>query len=243
MKSVKKICALVLSTALITSMSTSAFALGNIKYTDEEFADLLSKINAEYGTDIQVMSESDCTKYDITDFQPRADFEHGDLEETLRYIAEVMIPQFDCATQEADAAFELVSHETNDAAGNESFSAALNDMSSEFEMSTLNNDRPIIVAAEKEIKYATATASAYVEKDNYGNTVWGSVTAKGCDSDPQSGEFWFVAQPEDITVTHADGRRTLMWKGEGVYWCFLNGEKCKVKTGKQTAEMYISNYV
>ena len=96
MKSAKSICALVLSVVLIMSMSTVAFAAESPTDTSDEISAILASINAEYGTNIHVLSDNELAKYGLTNAEPQSmpNYEQVDLEETLRYISEVQIPQF-----------------------------------------------------------------------------------------------------------------------------------------------------
>ena len=110
MKSAKSICALVLSVVLIMSMSTVAFAADSTADTSDEISAILASINAEYGTNIHVLSDNELAKYGLTNAEPQSmpNYEQVDLEETLRYIAEVQIPQFERTTEEAIAVMESV---------------------------------------------------------------------------------------------------------------------------------------
>ena len=218
LKSAKSICALVLAVVLLLSMSTVAFAADNVIDTEEEISAVLEKINAEYGTNIHVLSESELAQYGLTAAEPQAtkSYELVDLEETLRYIAEVQIPQFERTTQEANAVMASLS------------SGA----------SVLSTTADTVIAT-KDIDYATAGAEAYITTDSYGNTVWGSIVRGLCYTDMYQ-ETWFMAS--NPTVTHTDGKRTLYWIGEGDYCAYINGTHYYLYSGTQYASMYVGNY-
>ena len=152
-KSVKRLCVLVFTVILFISMSAVAFAADTTD-TEEEISAVLAKINAEYGTNIYVLAESELIKYGLvdTDSQAISSSEPVNLEETLRYIAEVQIPQFERTTQEARIAMLVVSNGMN-------------------VLSTTDNS----VIASKAIDYATAAVEAYITTDSDGNTVWGNI--------------------------------------------------------------------
>lgn len=218
LKSAKSICALVLAVVLLLSMSTVAFAADNVIDTKEEISAVLEKINAEYGTNIHILSESELAQYGLTAAEPQAtkSYERVDLEETLRYIAEVQIPQFERTTQEANAVMASLS------------SGA----------SVLSTTADTVIAT-KDIDYATAGAEAYITTDSYGNTVWGSIVRGLCYTDMYQ-ETWFMAS--NPTVTHTDGRRTLYWTGEGDYCAYINGTHYYLYSGTQYASMYVGDY-
>lgn len=218
LKNARSLCALVLSVVFLLSMSTVAFAADNTTDTEDEISAILAKINAEYGTNIHVLSESELAQYGLTDAEPQtaASYEFVDLEKTLRYIAEVQIPQFERTTQEANAVIAALSGEAN----------AL----------SITADT---VIAKKDIDYATAGAEAYITTDSYGNTVWGSIVRGLCYTDMYQ-ETWFMAS--NPTVTHTDGRRTLYWTGEGDYCAYINGTHYYLYSGTQYASMYAGDY-
>lgn len=146
LKSAKSICALVLAMVLLMSMSTVAFAADNTIDTEEDISSVLARINAEYGTNIRELSESELIQYGLTAAEPQAakSCEPVDLEETLHYIVEVQIPQFERTTQEANAV-----------------KAMLFDEVSKFGTTAGT------VVARKAIDYATAAVEAYITNDSY----------------------------------------------------------------------------
>lgn len=229
LRNAKSLCALVLSVVLIMSMSTVAFAADNTIDTEDEISAVLAKINAEYGTNIHVLSDSELAKYGLTDAEPQAmtNYELVDLEETLRYIAEVQIPQFERTSQEAIAAMESVG-----------IDPATMTMTTNNGASVLNATSDPVIAT-KEIDYAIAGAEAYITEDSYGNTVWGSILTGLCYSNMYQ-ETWFMAL--NPTVTHIDGRRTLYWTGTGDYCAYINGTQYYLYSGTQYASMYVGNY-
>lgn len=229
LRNAKSLCALVLSVVLIMSMSTVAFAADNTIDTEDEISAVLAKINAEYGTNIHVLSDSELAKYGLTDAEPQAmtNYELVDLEETLRYIAEVQIPQFERTSQEAIAAMESVG-----------IDPATMSLTTDNEVSILNATSDPVIAT-KAIDYAIAGAEAYITKDSYGNTVWGSILTGFCYSNMYQ-ETWFMAL--NPTVTHIDGRRTLYWTGTGDYCAYINGTQYYLYSGTQYASMYVGNY-
>lgn len=229
LKNAKSLCALVLSVVLIMSMSTVAFAADNTINTEDEISAVLARINAEYGTNIHVLSDSEFAKYGLTDAEPQTMTALGivDLEETLRYIAEVQIPEFERTTQEAIADMESVGIDPTTMS-----------MSAVNEVNALNvTSDPVI--ATKEIDYAIAGAEAYITEDSYGNTVWGSILTGLCYSNMYQ-ETWFMAL--NPTVTHIDGRRTLYWTGTGDYCAYINGTQYYLYSGTQYASMYVGDY-
>ena len=229
LKNAKNLCALVLSAALIMSMSTVAFAADNTTDTVDEVSAVLARINAEYGTNIHVLSDSELAKYGLTDAEPQttAALETVDLEETLRYIAEVKIPEFERTTQEAIAAMKSVG-----------IDPATMRMTDGNEADALNAASDPVIAT-KEIDYAVAGAEAYITEDSYGNTVWGSILKGLCYSNMYQ-ETWFMAL--NPTVTHIDARRTLYWTGTGDYCSYINGTQYYLYSGTQYASMYVGNY-
>lgn len=217
MKSAKSLCALVLSVVLVMSMSTVAFAADNTINTEKEISAVLTEINAEYGTNIHVLSESELAQYGLPTAEPQTvkTFEPVDLEETLRYIAEVQIPQFERTTQEAKAV-----------------------MASSGEMSMFGTTASSIIAT-KAIDYATAAVEAYITTDSYGNTVWGNIVKSYCDTNMYQSTY-FIANT--TTATHMDGRRTIYWTGEGDYISYINGTHYYLYSGTQYASMYVGDY-
>lgn len=227
MKNAKSLCALVLSVVLIMSMSTVAFAADNTIDTEDEISVVLARINAEYGTNIHVLTDEELAKYGLTDAEPqsRATYNVVDLEETLRYIAEVKIPQFERTTQEAVMAMESVG-----------ISPVTMNINDEAAVLSATSDS---VIATKAIDYAIAGAEAYITEDSYGNTVWGSILNGFCYSNMYQ-ETWFMAL--NPTVKHIDGRRTLYWTGTGDYCAYINGTQYYLYSGTQYASMYVGNY-
>lgn len=218
LKSAKSICALVLSMVLLISMSTVAFAADNTIDTEEEISAMLARINAEYGTNIRVLSESELVQYGLTAAEPQAakSSETVDLEETLRYVAEVQIPQFERTTQEAKAVVAAASGEMNE------FSAAASS-----------------IIATKAIDYATAAVEAYITTDSYGNAVWGNILKSYCDTNMYQSTC-FIAN--STTAKHMDGRRTIYWTGDGDYVAYINGSHYYLYSGTQYASMYVGDY-
>lgn len=218
LKSAKSICALVLSIVLIMTMSTVAFAADKDIDTEEEISAVLARINAEFGTNIHVLSESELARYGFTAAESQAakSCEPVDLEVTLRYIAEVQIPKFKQTTQEAKAIITNISTNTN-------------------LLSTSAN--PVI--ATKAIDYATAAVEAYITTDSYGNTVWGNILRSYCDTNMYQSTC-FVAT--NTTATYMDGRRTIYWTGDGDYIAYLNGSHYYLYSGTQSTSMYVGNY-
>lgn len=216
LKSAKSICALLLATALL--MSTVAFAADNTIDTEEEISAVLAKINAEYDTNIRVLSESELIQYGLTaaEMQAAKSYEPVDLEETLHFIAEVQIPQFEHTTREAKAA-------TVAAFG---------------EMSAFGTTASPIIAT-KAIDYATAAVEAYITTDSYGNTVWGNILKSYCDTNMYQ-TTCFIAN--STSATHMDGRRTIYWTGDGDYIAHINGSYYYLYSGTQYASMYVRDY-
>lgn len=218
LKNAKIICSLALAMALLLSMPTYAFAADITIDTEEEISAVLARINAEYGTNIHVLSESELVQYGLTaaEAQSSKSCELVDLEEYLRYIAEVRIPQFECTTQEAKAAMAITSNE----------------------ISTLNTTASSIIAT-KAIDYATAAVEAYITKDSYGNTVWGSILKSYCDTNMYQ-PTCFIAT--NTTATHIDDKKTIYWTGDGDYIAYINGSHYYLYSGKQHASMYVGDY-
>lgn len=227
---IRNIFALVLSAVLIMAMSTVVFAADNTINTEDEISAVLAKINAEYGTNIHKLTDSELAKYGMTDAEPQdmAYYDHVDLEETLRYIAEVKIPQFERTSQEAISTTECLG-----------IDLTTMDLTTSNDSSVRKADEDPIIAT-KPIDYALAGAQAYITKDSYGNTVWGSVVTALCYSNMYQ-DIWFMTYTP--SVTHIDGRRTLYWTGTGDYFAYINGVQYYLYTGAQYAEMYVGNYV
>lgn len=217
LRNAKSICALVLAMVLCISLSTVAFAADNTTDTEDEISAVLARINAEYGTNIHVLTESELAKYGLTGAEPAATtYEVVDLEATLRYIAEVQIPQFERTTQEAQAAMTAFSGD----------------------MSALNAAANTVIATEN-IDYATAAVEAYITKDAYGNTVWGSIVDSYSYYSPSTSICFLTASTNAV---HADGRRTILWTGDGDYLSNINGVYYYLYSGIQYASMYAADY-
>lgn len=218
MKRGRNICALVLSMALFLSMSTVAFAADNTIDSEKEVADVLLRINTEYGTNIHELSESELAQYGLTaaDTQVITSHDLVDLEKTLRYIAEVQIPQFERTTQEAKSAMAT----------------------SPDEMSVFSTTRSSVIAT-KSIDYATAAVEAYLTTDSYGNTIWGSVLKSYCDTNMNQSTC-FIAN--STSATRIDGSRTIRWTGSGDYISNINGNYYYLYSGTQYAYMYAADY-
>lgn len=218
LKNRRSLWALALSMMLLMSMSTVAFAADDTINNEDEISTILAKINAEYGTNIHVLSENELAQYGLIDAEPQtaATYEIVDLEETLRYIAEVQIPKFERTSQEANSVIAALSGEAN----------ALSVTAG-------------TVIAKKDIDYATAGAEAYITTNSYGNTVWGSIVKGLCYTNMYQ-ETWFMAS--NPTVTHTDGKRTLYWTGEGDYCAYINGTQYYLYSGTQYASMYVGDY-
>ena len=218
LKKATSFCALLLSAALVTSAPAAAFATENRFGSGEEISDVLDKINAEYGTNIQVLTEQELACYGITatETQTKSSYECGNLEETLRYIAEVRIPQFKQITQEAKAILSAVSGGTA-AAG------------------TASNT----VIAIRAIDYATAAVEAYRTTDSYGNTIWGNILRAYCETNIYQPTYFVSANP---TAFCMDNNRTICWMGEGNYMAYINGSHYYLYSGTQYAYMSIEDY-
>lgn len=216
-KSVKRLCVLVFTVILFISMSAVAFAADTTD-TEEEISAVLAKINAEYGTNIYVLAESELIKYGLvdTDSQAISSSEPVNLEETLRYIAEVQIPQFERTTQEARIAMLVVSNGMN-------------------VLSTTDNS----VIASKAIDYATAAVEAYITTDSDGNTVWGNILKSYCDTNMYQSTCFIATS---TTAVHTDRKRTIYWTGDGDYIAYINGTHYYLYSGKQYASMYVGDY-
>lgn len=218
LRNAKSICALVLAMVLCISLSTVAFAADNTTDTEDEISAVLARINAEYGTNIHVLTERELAKYGLTAAEPAAaaTYEVVDLEETLRYIAEVQIPQFERTTQEANAVIAALSSNTS------------------VPTPTANT-----IIATKDIDYATAGAEAYITTNSSGNAIWGSIIRGLCYTDMYQ-ETWFMAS--NPTVTHTNGKKTLYWTGSGDYCSYINGTHYYLYSGTQYASMNVNDY-
>ena len=223
----KKVLALAISMIMLLSVfPVSAFAAEqSVTYTQNAIEDILAEINAEYGTNIHILTNNEKQQYGIsaTNIPTMTTSELADLESELRHIAEYEIPEYERTTQEAMQAIARV---------NEQLSA---NIITQFAVNASYN--PIF--AVKAIDYATAVAEAYITEDYYGNTVWGSIVSKDCITD-KTQVRWFYA--ENPTVSRIDGGRTLYWVGEGDYCATIDGVQYFLSSGTQYAEMYIGNY-
>ena len=218
LRNAKSICMLVLAMVLCMSLPSVAFAAGNTTNYEDDISAVLTRINAEYGTNIHVLTESELEKYGLTAAEPAAAtaFDGVDLEEALRYIAEVQIPQFERTTQEAQTAMAALSGD----------------------MSVLRATSSKVTATE-EIDYATAVVVAYITEDAYGNAVWGDIVESDCYTSI-SQTTYFMAN--STSATHADARRTIHWTGEGDYISNINGNYYYLYSGTQYASMYAADY-
>lgn len=223
LKKSKNMCAMMLAVALLLSLSTVAFATNNTAETDEEISAVLQKINAEYGTNIHIMSEEELAQYGLTDTDSpvTSTYENVDLEETLRYICEVQIPQFDQNTQEANAIIAKLASDDG--------------VEEKINLAAVKGT----VIAEKDIDYATAGAEAYISKDAHGNTIWGKIVHGMCRTNQYQETSFMANHP---SVTHKDNNRTLYWTGEGDYFSYINGKHYYLRSGTQYASMSISSY-
>ena len=96
---------------LIMSMSFPASALdGSTKEMYNSVDSMLSELNEEYGTDFHILSADemksfgldkyyDVDKYGLT--KEWTEQELLQLEKTLRYVAEIKIPEYEIRTQQA----------------------------------------------------------------------------------------------------------------------------------------------
>ncbi len=217
LRNAKSICALVLAMVLCMSLSTVAFAADNTTDTEDEISAVLARINAEYGTDIHILTESELAKYGLTAAEPVATtYEVVDLEETLRYIAEVQIPQLERTTQEAQAAMAALSSDTG----------------------ALGTAANTVIATES-IDYATAAVEAYITEDSYGNVVWGSIVKAYCVTNIMQSTYFMATS---TSATHTDARRTIHWTGNGDYISNINGNYYYLYSGTQYASMYAKDY-
>lgn len=219
LKNIKSICVLLLAIVLCMSLPTVAFAAGNITDTEEDISAVLARINAEYGTDIHILTESELAKYGLTAAEPAAatTCEVVDLEETLRYIAEVQIPQFERTTQEAQAAIATLSNDTS------------------VLLSTAANT----VIATESIDYATAAVEAYITKDSYGNVVWGNIVKSYCITNITQSTYFMA---NSTSATRTNGNKTISWTGSGDYISNINGNHYYLYSGTQYASMYAKDY-
>lgn len=219
----KRICAIMLVLALFIPCTTVVFAANEVIDSDEEIAEVLERINSEYGTQICVIPDEDFayTGFEDESLDMSDTYQNVDLETTLRYICEIKIPQIDRMTQEAT---DVMSMPSNDEILDEE--------------SCLMATRGTVVA-KKNIEYATAYVEAYVSQDSQGNAIWGRIIDKRCLPHTNEKTLFVCDSP---TVTHKDGNRTLYWVGDGDYYSYINGKRYYLRSGTQYASMYISSY-
>lgn len=221
----KRLFALVTAIAICTSMSTivSAADVENVVHA-KTVDSVIAQINAEYGTNIHILTQEELEKYDLpmTATQTCEDIDIVSLEEELRHVAEVEIPQFEHITQDALRAATSVNFETNGIS----------------DINTVKASGPVI--AKKAINYATAGAKAYITKDSYGNNIWGNVENVYCYTNMYQSRWFLSVNP---SVTRIDGRGTLYWKGTGDYCAYINGQQYYLYSGTQYAEMYVGKYI
>lgn len=100
--------AIILSVVLCLFTTVVLAAETEPVYGVEDITAVLKKINTEYGTNMHVLSDSELAELGLTatESQPITAFELKELEEHMRYVAEVQIPQFERETQEAIAIME-----------------------------------------------------------------------------------------------------------------------------------------
>lgn len=224
----KKFLTMVLCGTLVMPVSATV-TTKDTEYATDDVSAVLEKINTEYGTNIYVVSAEELSQYGIDSATSRSieSYETVDLEETLRYLVEVKIPEFERTTQEAIMVMQEL--------GIDTLTASSSTIATDQVMFT--SDEPIIATAE--IDYAIAGAEAYLTENGYGNTVWGTILAGLCYSNMYQ-DIWFLAP--NPTVTAIDGRRTLYWTGDGSYYAYINGVQYHLDDGTQYASMYAENY-
>lgn len=226
----KRIVSMFLSIALITIMSpTFAFASS----ADSEIDAVLAKINAEYGTNIRVVTpEEALEKYGMSlDKAPTSTTkqELSNLEDELRQIALTEIPQFEITSQKA-----LEKMKENGISFED-----LKTVTGSSNVVTPAAASTLVTAAES-IDYAIAMADIYIVEDAFGNTRWGVVERAYCYS-VLTWERSYVAGT--ISTTIIDLGRTCYWQANGDYMAYINGTLYYIGSGYQYAEMYVGNYV
>lgn len=209
---------------LLSVFPVSVFAAEqSATFTQNAIEDMLSEINAEYGTNIHILTANFEKKQYGASAPIIPTLTNSELENELRYIAKYEIPEYEHTTQEAIQAIAHI---------NEQLSTNIATQSS---VNALYNP----VLAVKTIDYATAVAEAYITEDYYGNTVWGSIVGKDCITDKTQVRWFYTENPD---VSRIDGGRTLYWVGEGDYCATIDGVEYFLSSGTQYAEMYIGNY-
>lgn len=110
--------AIILSVVLCLSTTVVLAAETEPVYGVEDITAVLEKINTEYGTNMHVLADSELAELGLTatESQPITASELKELEEHMRYIAEVQIPQFERETQEAIAIMESLGIDSDTAA-------------------------------------------------------------------------------------------------------------------------------
>lgn len=226
----KKIIAIALSILMLLAIfPVSAFAAEYPAIdTQKAIDDILTEINAEYGTNIHILTNSEKQPYEVSsaNIPTMTASKLADLKNELRHIAEYEIPEFERTTQEAMQVIARVN------------TSLCTDI--EFPEATVTAYDYDPLFAIKAIDYAVAAAEAYITKDRYGNTVWGSVINKFCITDRTQSRWFYAASP---TVSRIDGGRTLYWVGTGDYCATIDGVQYFLSSGTQYAEMYVGNYI
>lgn len=221
MKTTSKLLKCIVATFVVAIMALSVSAVAFAAETETRTVEtVIASINAEYGTNIHPLSNEELEKYGLPQNSNKT-MEEADLdalETQLRYIAEVEIPRFKQATQEAMEKERQKIIDEIDVSDN------------------LKNDP---VTATKAIDYAIAGATAYITTNNYGARIWGAIVNKFCYTNMYQ-PIWFMSL--NPSVSKIDGGRTLYWKGTGDYCAYINGTQYYLYSGTQYAEMYVGNY-
>lgn len=228
MRSIRKYLSLTIVLLICMSLTVTAFAAEDRIVSDEEIAFILDEINAEYGTNFHALSTEELIQLGLptTDSEPMTVGELEELENTLRYVAETQIPQFEKATQEAVNVIDIIaSNPVTASAGNSNSALSI---SSET------------ITATKAIDYATAGAVAYTSQNILGNTIWGEIQYGFCTTDTQQSTWFRATSP---TVTRTNSNRTLYWVGTGNYYSNINGTQYYLYSGTQYASMDIDDYI
>lgn len=222
--------AIALSVVLCLPTSTVVFAADvEPVYGVEDMTAVLEKINAEYGTNMHILSDSELAELGlpVTESQPLTASELKEFEEQMRYAAEVRIPQFERKTQEALTIMESLDIDSDVAA------SSLDEES----IPEIADQNPVM--AYKAIDYAIAIAQAYITTDDYGNRVWGTIVNAYCGYDADDPVYFIAPAP---TAKHIDARRSIYWTGEGQYFQNSHGQMVFLAKGTQYASMYVGNY-